>query len=77
MYCKFTFSKQIFAYGYVRVHRLIMSFILMVTTAGYMTAYSEAPWSPNKGLNNGKDMQWGGGTLFVSDDEKKDDKTGK
>ena len=42
-----------------------------------MTAYSEAPWSPNKGLNNGKDMQWGGGTLFVSDDEKKDDKTGK
>ena len=42
-----------------------------------MTAYSEAAWGPNKGLNNGKDMQWGGGSLFVNKQEKDDDKTGK
>ena len=42
-----------------------------------MTAYSEAAWGPNKGLNNGKDMQWGGGSLFVNKQEKDDEKTGK
>ncbi|XP_022107633.1 uncharacterized protein LOC110988446 isoform X2 [Acanthaster planci] len=43
---------------------------------GNMTAYSEAAWGPDKGLNNGKDMQWGGGSLFVSNREKADAKTG-
>ncbi|XP_038076929.1 uncharacterized protein LOC119744837 [Patiria miniata] len=43
---------------------------------GNMTAYSEAAWGPDKGLNNGKDMQWGGGSLFVSNHEKADAKTG-
>ena len=42
-----------------------------------MTSYAESPWSPDTGLNKGKDMHWGGGTLFVSDKEKKDDKTGR
>ncbi|KAI8483689.1 hypothetical protein Bbelb_386270 [Branchiostoma belcheri] len=43
---------------------------------GNMTAYSELVWSPDKGLNNGKDMQWGGGSLFAYEDEKKDTETG-
>ncbi|XP_038050933.1 uncharacterized protein LOC119724098 isoform X2 [Patiria miniata] len=43
---------------------------------GEMTAYSEMVWSPNKGSNHGADMQWGGGSLFVSGQEKQDDKTG-
>ncbi|XP_078663428.1 uncharacterized protein LOC144906735 isoform X2 [Branchiostoma floridae x Branchiostoma belcheri] len=43
---------------------------------GNMTAYSELVWSPNKGLNNGKDMQWGGGSLFAYEDEKRDTETG-
>ncbi|XP_078605517.1 uncharacterized protein LOC144878607 [Branchiostoma floridae x Branchiostoma japonicum] len=43
---------------------------------GNMTAYSEAVWSPDKGKNNGKDMQWGGGSLFAYDNEKADTKTG-
>ena len=42
-----------------------------------MTAFSESAWSPNKGLNNGRDMQWGGGTLYVSDVEKKDEISGR
>ena len=46
-------------------------------TSGNMTAYSEAARGPEKGLNNGKDMQWGGGSLFVSNSEKADSKTGK
>ncbi|XP_033635769.1 uncharacterized protein LOC117296813 [Asterias rubens] len=48
----------------------------VAATDGNMTAYSEAAWGPNKGLNNGKDMQWGGGSLFVNKQEKDDDKTG-
>ncbi|XP_066265371.1 uncharacterized protein [Branchiostoma lanceolatum] len=43
---------------------------------GNMTAYSETAWSPDKGKNNGKDMQWGGGSLFAFADEKADTKTG-
>ncbi|KAI8510668.1 hypothetical protein Bbelb_115840 [Branchiostoma belcheri] len=43
---------------------------------GNMTAYSELVWSPNKGLNNGIDMQWGGGSLFAYEDEKRDTETG-
>ncbi|KAI8509365.1 hypothetical protein Bbelb_132130, partial [Branchiostoma belcheri] len=43
---------------------------------GEMTAFSESAWSPDKGKNNGVDMQWGGGSLFVSEDEKKDTDTG-
>ena len=41
-----------------------------------MIAYSESSWSPDKGLNNGADMQWGGGTLFVDSKEKADAETG-
>ncbi|XP_066299327.1 uncharacterized protein [Branchiostoma lanceolatum] len=43
---------------------------------GNMTAYSESAWSPDKGKNNRKDMQWGGGSLFAFDDEKADTETG-
>ena len=39
-------------------------------------AYSESSWSPLKGQNNGYDMQWGGGTLFVDNEEKNDIETG-
>ncbi|CAH1264752.1 Hypp3053 [Branchiostoma lanceolatum] len=37
---------------------------------GNMTAYTEATWYPGRGLKNGVDMQWGGGSLFVSGREK-------
>ncbi|XP_038050935.1 uncharacterized protein LOC119724099 [Patiria miniata] len=43
---------------------------------GNLTAYSEMVWSPSKGLNHGADMQWGGGSLFVSSKEKQNEKTG-
>ncbi|XP_022089500.1 uncharacterized protein LOC110978657 [Acanthaster planci] len=43
---------------------------------GNMTAYSEMTWGPGKGLNHGADMQWGGGSLFVSQQEKRDEKKG-
>ena len=43
---------------------------------GTLVAYLESSWSPNKGANNGKDMQWGGGTLFVDREEKQDTETG-
>ncbi|XP_071959410.1 uncharacterized protein [Antedon mediterranea] len=43
---------------------------------GIMTAYSESAWSPDKDTNNGKDMQWGGGTLFVDDFERADETGG-
>ncbi|XP_035698965.1 uncharacterized protein LOC118431764 isoform X1 [Branchiostoma floridae] len=43
---------------------------------GNMTAYSESAWSPDKGKNNRRDMQWGGGSLFAFDDEKADTETG-
>ncbi|XP_077994281.1 uncharacterized protein LOC144448010 isoform X2 [Glandiceps talaboti] len=36
---------------------------------GKMTAYLEGAWFPGK-INNKRDMQWGGGTLFVHKDEK-------
>ncbi|XP_019639751.1 PREDICTED: uncharacterized protein LOC109481610 [Branchiostoma belcheri] len=44
--------------------------------SGEMTAFSESAWSPDKGKNNGVDMQWGGGSLFVSEDERQDTDTG-
>ena len=44
---------------------------------GTMTAFTESAWSPSRGLNNGKDMQWGGGSLFAFEDEKNDDETGR
>ncbi|XP_071947593.1 uncharacterized protein [Antedon mediterranea] len=43
---------------------------------GNMTAFSESAWSPDKGKNNGRDMQWGGGTLYVDKDERADTKSG-
>ncbi|XP_033100207.1 uncharacterized protein LOC117103711 [Anneissia japonica] len=43
---------------------------------GNMTAFSESVWSPDKGKNNGRDMQWGGGTLFVDKKELTDTNTG-
>ncbi|XP_071947286.1 uncharacterized protein [Antedon mediterranea] len=45
-------------------------------TDGNMTAFSESPWAPDKGENNGKDMQWGGGTLYVDKDELSNTNTG-
>ncbi|XP_077989919.1 uncharacterized protein LOC144444380 [Glandiceps talaboti] len=39
---------------------------------GNMTAYLEGPWFPGK-TNNNKDMQWGGGTFFAYQNEKKND----
>ncbi|XP_066299058.1 uncharacterized protein [Branchiostoma lanceolatum] len=42
---------------------------------GEMTAYAEAAWAPDTGLYHGKDVKWGGGTLFVPD-EVKNDKAG-
>ena len=39
-------------------------------------AYTESAWSPDKGANNGQDMQWGGGTLFVDEAEQADEDTG-
>ncbi|XP_078676896.1 uncharacterized protein LOC144913790 [Branchiostoma floridae x Branchiostoma belcheri] len=35
-----------------------------------MTAYAESVWYPERGLKNGQDMQWGGGSLFVSGRER-------
>ncbi|XP_019647522.1 PREDICTED: uncharacterized protein LOC109487863 [Branchiostoma belcheri] len=43
---------------------------------GTMTAFSESAWAPDKGKNNNKDMQWGGGTLYVDEKEKKDTASG-
>ncbi|XP_022107635.1 uncharacterized protein LOC110988447 isoform X2 [Acanthaster planci] len=43
---------------------------------GNMTAFSETVWGPHKGLNHGRDMQWGGGSLFVSEKELKDEAKG-
>ncbi|XP_072023999.1 uncharacterized protein [Amphiura filiformis] len=43
---------------------------------GYVNAFTESGWSRDRGLNNGRDMQWGGGTLFVTDEEYEDVKTG-
>ena len=51
---------------------LLFEFVL----TGTMTAFTESAWFPSKGLNNGKDMQWGGGSLFAFDEERKDGKTG-
>ena len=51
--------------------------ICSVIASGNMTAFTEMAWSPTRGNNNGKDMQWGGGTLFVSKDEKANTDTGK
>ncbi|XP_070549565.1 uncharacterized protein [Ptychodera flava] len=42
---------------------------------GNMTAYSEGVWYPGK-VNSGKDMQWGGGSLFVSGKEGVDKQDG-
>ena len=44
---------------------------------GNVTAYLESVWAPNKGLNNGRDMQWGGGTLFANQGEIEDTETGQ
>ena len=54
---------------------LLISCSVFVCT-GTMTAFTESAWSPSRGLNNGKDMQWGGGSLFAFEDEKKDAETG-
>ena len=51
-------------------------FTLNFVYTGTMTAFTESAWSPTRGLNNGKDMQWGGGSLFAFEEEKKDAKTG-
>ncbi|XP_078617042.1 uncharacterized protein LOC144885130 [Branchiostoma floridae x Branchiostoma japonicum] len=39
---------------------------------GNMTAYTEATWFPERGV----DMQWGGGSLFVSERERESKETG-
>ncbi|XP_071947605.1 uncharacterized protein [Antedon mediterranea] len=43
---------------------------------GNMTAFTESAWAPEKGKNNGRDMQWGGGTLYVDKKELTDTDTG-
>ncbi|XP_022098399.1 uncharacterized protein LOC110983450 [Acanthaster planci] len=43
---------------------------------GNVTAYLESVWGPNKGLNNGRDMQWGGGTFYAELAEIQDKETG-
>ncbi|XP_071947611.1 uncharacterized protein [Antedon mediterranea] len=43
---------------------------------GNMTAFMESAWSPDKDKNNGRDVQWGGGSLYVDKNELEDDKTG-
>ncbi|XP_035696579.1 uncharacterized protein LOC118430004 isoform X2 [Branchiostoma floridae] len=43
---------------------------------GNMTAYAESAWSPGKGKTSGRDMQWGGGTLFAHKKEIQDNITG-
>ncbi|XP_038078579.1 uncharacterized protein LOC119745944 [Patiria miniata] len=43
---------------------------------GNMTAFSEVVWGPKKPLNRGIDMQWGGGSLYVSETERKNNVTG-
>ncbi|XP_078594535.1 uncharacterized protein LOC144872347 [Branchiostoma floridae x Branchiostoma japonicum] len=43
---------------------------------GNMTAYTEATWFPERGLKRGVDMQWGGGSLFVSGRERSRKETG-
>ncbi|XP_077869925.1 uncharacterized protein LOC144362665 [Saccoglossus kowalevskii] len=42
---------------------------------GNMTAFLEGAWFPGK-INNKRDMQWGGGSLFAFEDEKKTDTDG-
>ncbi|XP_071948671.1 uncharacterized protein [Antedon mediterranea] len=43
---------------------------------GNMTAFTESAWAPDKGKNNRRDMQWGGGTLYVDKKELTDTDTG-
>ncbi|XP_038047892.1 uncharacterized protein LOC119721988 [Patiria miniata] len=43
---------------------------------GNVTAYLESVWGPDKGLNNGRDMQWGGGTFYADPAEIQDKETG-
>ena len=42
-----------------------------------VTAYAESPWSPDKGKVNNNDMQWGGGSIVVWENEKKSKDGGK
>ena len=51
-------------------------YVSIFVCTGTMTAFTESAWSPSRGLNNGKDMQWGGGSLFAFEAEKKDVETG-
>ena len=37
---------------------------------GVIQSFAESPWSPHKGKSHGLDLQWGGGGLFIFDDEK-------
>ncbi|XP_066275341.1 uncharacterized protein [Branchiostoma lanceolatum] len=44
---------------------------------GNITAYAESAWKPDKGKVAGKDMQWGGGAIYASESEKKDEIHGR
>ncbi|XP_035658098.1 uncharacterized protein LOC118403482 [Branchiostoma floridae] len=44
---------------------------------GNISAYAESAWKPDKGKVRGKDMQWGGGAIYVSNSEKNNEKSGR
>ncbi|XP_035662768.1 uncharacterized protein LOC118406650 [Branchiostoma floridae] len=44
---------------------------------GNITAYTESAWFPDKGLVHGNDRLWGGGGIFVHDEERDDAKAGR
>ncbi|XP_019614697.1 PREDICTED: uncharacterized protein LOC109462582 [Branchiostoma belcheri] len=44
---------------------------------GNITAYAESAWKPDKGKVAGRDMQWGGGAIYASDAEKRDEIHGR
>ncbi|KAI8502596.1 hypothetical protein Bbelb_192980 [Branchiostoma belcheri] len=45
--------------------------------AGNITAYAETAWRPDKGKVAGADMQWGGGSIYVWEAEKKNGNIGR
>ncbi|XP_019614373.1 PREDICTED: uncharacterized protein LOC109462283 [Branchiostoma belcheri] len=44
---------------------------------GNITAYAETAWRPDKGKVAGADMQWGGGSIYVYEAEKKNGNIGR
>ncbi|KAI8482841.1 hypothetical protein Bbelb_393760 [Branchiostoma belcheri] len=45
--------------------------------AGNITAYAETAWRPDKGKVAGADMQWGGGSIYVWEAEKRNGNVGR